>query len=87
MSKTETENKDLPKCHFCKEAIGEGDKLETRFTKRTLYICEDCREAIGAVAHDHTYTIFTEISHIMGSTSGGWKERLENWYYEEAEAK
>jgi len=87
MSKTETENKDLPKCHFCKEEMVEGDKFVTTITKRTMYICLDCREIIGAIAHDAAYNIFNDITNIMSSENNSWKEILEPWSYEEAEAK
>jgi len=81
-----TETVTLPRCHFCKEEIGEGHKLVTRITGKTVYICFDCTDLIAAVAHD-LGGVFTDISHIINSTTETWKERLEPWQYEEAETK
>jgi len=80
MSKTTTKE---PRCHFCKQELGEGHKLVTRITQRNIYICFDCTDVIAAIAHDLS-GVFTDLSHIMNDPTKAWKERLELWEYEEA---
>jgi len=49
MSKeTETENKDLPKCHFCgRKEWGEGNMVKSPYSGETVFVCFDCSGIIS----------------------------------------
>jgi len=68
---------------MCKEEMMEGVKIRGRVSNVSMFLCHQCVDLITAVAHDAAYTIFEDITHVMGSTDGTWKEELESWCVEE----
>lgn len=72
----------FPRCYFCKRELAEGNKLTTPVSGRTVYLCLDCTDVIGAIAHDLSGVV-TDLAHIMSDPTETWKERLELWQLED----
>jgi hypothetical protein len=77
--------KKYPRCHFCKQEIAEGNKIESRYSKETFLVCHDCTEIIGAIAHSYAGGVFSDIHHIINDPEEKWKDRLEPWQIKEAD--
>jgi len=82
MSETQQPQK-YPRCHFCKREIGEGNKLKSRYSGKTVIVCHDCSAIIGDLVHDFASDIFAEINQMMSDPSKTWKIRLVPWQIEE----
>ena len=78
-----------PKCQICGVEMLEGLVLKrSKWNGEDLYLCYYCCDLINAVVHDGAYTVFDDISKVMGGSTGkSWEEKLEGWQCEEGEAK
>ncbi len=70
----------LPKCHLCKQLIGEGVRTKEPIGKR-LYLCDDCHGLFRALIHDVVGSVFGDIASILASTDETWIEHLETYSY------
>ena len=79
MNKTETENKDLPKCHFCgRQEWGEGNIIKSPYSNENVFVCFDCSGIISVFFNSFVAGLLENIA---------VEDRVKLWSSEEAKAE